>query len=431
LTQSSGNDEGRYHGAMSTPSPVPEQPGEFERIRALESQYLLQNYARYPLLLERGRGCYVYDQSGRRYLDLLTGIGVNALGYAHPRLTKVIREQAGLLLHTSNLYYHSYQGPLAERLAKASGLERTFFCNSGAESMEGAMKMIRAHGRKINPEKYEIVALHNSFHGRTLGALSITGQEKYRKDFEPLLPGARFIPHNDIVALEQTVNERTAGIVLEWIQGEGGIHPISNEFGRKARELADRYDALLVFDEIQCGVGRAGTHFAYQLADPVVLPDIMVAAKPLACGIPLGVIVANEKAAQSIGAGMHGSTFGGGPLACRVAIEFMDILEGLLPHIQQMGGYFRMKLDELAKRYKFIKEVRSRGLMIGVELSIPGKQIVLDAMDAGLLLNCTHDTVLRMLPPYIITEKEIDRGLRILNKVFKAAAKQSAPVEPS
>jgi acetylornithine/succinyldiaminopimelate/putrescine aminotransferase len=227
------------------------------------------------------------------------------------------------------------------------------------------------------------------------------------------------------------VNERTAGIVLEWIQGEGGIHPISDEFGRKARELADRYDALLVFDEIQCGVGRPGTYFAYQQADPVVLPDIMVAAKPLACGIPLGVIVANQRAAQSIGAGMHGSTFGGGPLACRVALEFMDILEGLLPHIQQMGGYFRMKLDELAKRYKFIKEVRSRGLMIGVELSIPGKQIVLDAIDEGLLLNCTHDTVLRMLPPYIITEKEIDRGIRILNKVFKAAAKRSPPVEPS
>jgi predicted acetylornithine/succinylornithine family transaminase len=411
---------------MSTVSTVPELPGTFDRIRALESQYLLQNYARYPLLLERGRGCYVYDASGKRYLDLLAGIGVNALGHAHPRLTKIIREQAGLLLHTSNLYYHQYQGPLAERLAKVSGLERTFFCNSGAESMEGALKMIRSHGRKIHPEKYEIIALHNSFHGRTLGALSITGQEKYRKDFEPLLPGARFVPHNDIVALEQTVNDRTAGIVLEWIQGEGGINPISNEFGRKARELADRYDALLVFDEIQCGVGRPGTYFAYQLADPQVLPDIMVAAKPLACGIPLGVIVANERAAQSIGPGMHGSTFGGGPLACRVAIEFMDILEGLLPHIQQMGGYFRMKLEELAKRHKFIKEVRGRGLMIGVELSIPGKQIVLDAIEQGLLMNCTHDTVLRMLPPYIITEKEIDRGIRILNKVFKTAAKQSS-----
>jgi acetylornithine/N-succinyldiaminopimelate aminotransferase len=410
---------------MSTVSTVPEQPGAFEGIRAQESQYLLQNYARYPLLLERGRGCYVYDESGKRYLDLLTGIGVNALGHAHPRLTKVIREQAGLLLHTSNLYYHQYQGPLAERLAKVSGLERTFFCNSGAESMEGALKMIRSHGRKIHPDKYEMVALHNSFHGRTLGALSITGQEKYRKDFEPLLPGARFVAHNDIAALEQTVNDRTAGIVLEWIQGEGGIHPISNEFARKARELADRYDALLVFDEIQCGVGRPGTYFAYQLADPVVLPDIMVAAKPLGCGIPLGVIVVNERAAQSIGAGMHGSTFGGGPLACRVAIEFLDILESLLPHIQQMGEYFRAKLGELQKRYSFIQEVRGRGLMIGIELTRPGKQIVLDAIEQGLLLNCTHDTVLRLLPPYIITEKEIDRGVRILNKVFKAAAKQS------
>ena len=411
---------------MSTVSPVQETSGTFDQIRALESQYLLQNYARYPLLLERGRGCYVYDQAGKRYLDLLTGIGVNALGHAHPRLTKAIREQAGLLLHTSNLYYHQYQGPLAERLAKVSGLQRTFFCNSGAESMEGALKMIRAHGRKIHHDKYHVVALHNSFHGRTFGALSITGQEKYRKDFEPMLPGAKFIPHNDIVALEQTVNEHTAGIVFEWIQGEGGIHPISNEFARKARELADRYDALLVFDEIQCGVGRTGKHFAYQLADPVVLPDIMVAAKPLACGIPLGVIVANERAAQSIGAGMHGSTFGGGPLACRVAIEFLDILEGLLPNIQQMGEYFRAKLDELKKRYKFIREIRSRGLMIGIELDRPGKQIVLDAMEEGLLLNCTHDTVLRMLPPYIITEKEIDRGVRILSKVLKAAAKQSA-----
>ncbi len=248
---------------------------------------------------QRGRGCYVFDASGKRYLDLLTGIGVNSLGHAHPRLTKVIREQAGLLLHTSNLYYHEYQGPLAERLAKVSGLQRTFFCNSGAETMEGALKMIRSHGRKIHPDKYETVALQNSFHGRTFGALSITGQEKYRKDFEPMLPGARFVPHNDIVALEQTVNERTAGIVIEWIQGEGGIHPISDEFARKARELADRYDALLVFDEIQCGVGRTGSYFAYQTADPVVLPDIMVAAKPLACGIPLGVIVANETRARN------------------------------------------------------------------------------------------------------------------------------------
>ncbi len=410
--------------AMSTVSTVPSEASVLERIQKLESEYLLQNYARYPLVLQRGKGCYVYDPSGQRYLDFIAGIGVNALGHAHPRLVKTIRAQAGLMLHTSNLYYHEYQGPLAERLAKISGLQRTFFCNSGTEAMEGALKMIRSHGRKISTEKYEVISLHNSFHGRTFGSLSITGQEKYRRDFEPLVAGAKFVPANDLTALEQMFSERTAGIVIEWIQGEGGIFPMTTEYARKARELADRFDALLVFDEIQCGVGRVGKYFAYQLADPVVLPDIMVAAKPLACGVPLGVIVANERAAKSIGPGMHGSTFGGGPLACRVAIDFLDILEGLLPHIEQAGAYFRGKLEALRSRFPFIKEVRGRGLMVGMDLSIPGKQIVLDAMADGLLINCTHDTVLRFLPPYIVTEKEIDRAVRILQKALKAAAKR-------
>jgi acetylornithine/N-succinyldiaminopimelate aminotransferase len=415
--------------AMSTASPVPVVPGHDEtgaldRVRALESEYLLQNYARYPLVLDRGKGCYVFDPAGKRYLDFITGIGVNALGHAHPRLVKVIREQAGRLLHSSNLYYNEYQGPLAERLAKASGLQRTFFCNSGAEAMESALKMARAHGHKIHPDKYEIVSLHNSFHGRTLGALSITGQEKYRLDFEPLLPGARFVPMNDKVALEQVVSDKTAGIVIELIQGEGGIFPMSIEYIRKARELADRYNALLVFDEIQCGVGRVGKHFAYQLLDPIVLPDIMAAAKPLACGIPMGVIVANDRAAQSIGSGMHGSTFGGGPLACRVALEFMDILDGLLPHIEEMGLYCRAKLVQLQKQFSFIREVRGQGLMIGVELTFPGKQLVLDAIEQGLLINCTHENVLRFLPPYISTEKEIDRAVAILKRVFKLASKR-------
>ncbi|HTS47820.1 MAG TPA: aspartate aminotransferase family protein [Bryobacteraceae bacterium] len=409
---------------MSTVSPLQPETSALERIQKLESEYLLQNYARYPLLLQRGKGCYVFDASGKRYLDFIAGIGVNALGHAHPRLVKTIRAQAGVLLHTSNLYYHEYQGPLAARLANISGLQRTFFCNSGTEAMEGALKMIRSHGRKISPEKHEVISLHNSFHGRTFGSLSITGQEKYRRDFEPLLPGAKFVPANDITALEQMFSERTAGIVIEWIQGEGGIFPMATEYARKARELADRFDALLVFDEIQCGVGRVGKYFAYQLADPIVLPDIMVAAKPLACGIPLGVIVANERAAKAIGAGMHGSTFGGGPLACRVALDFLDILEGLLPHIDQAGAYFRGKLDALRPRFPFIKEVRGRGLMVGMDLSIPGKQIILDAMQDGLLLNCTHDTVLRFLPPYIVSEKEIDRAVRILQKALKAAAKR-------
>jgi acetylornithine/N-succinyldiaminopimelate aminotransferase len=298
-------------------------------------------------------------------------------------------------------------------------LQRTFFCNSGTEAMECALKMVKAHGSKISPDKYEIVSIENSFHGRTIGAISVTGQPKYRKDFEPLLPGVKFVPANDVVALEQMVCDRTAGILLEGIQGEGGVYPMMPDFVRKSRELCDRYDALLVDDEIQCGVGRTGSYFAYQLLDPVVLPDIMTAAKPLASGIPLGVVVANDRAAQAITPGMHGSTFGGGALACRVALEFLDVLEGLLPSIVNIGGYFRMRLDELARKHAFIKEVRSQGLMIGIELTVPGKQLVVDAMEQGLLINCTHDVVLRFLPPYILTEKDVDRAITILAKIFK------------
>ena len=384
----------------------------------LEREYVLQNYARYPLVLARGKGCYVYDLEGRRYLDFIAGIGVNALGHAHPRILAVIREQAGLLIHTSNLYYNLYQGPLAKRLAEISGLQRTFFANTGTEAMEGALKMVHAHGRAIHPDKYEIVSLENSFHGRTLGALSITGQAKYREPFEPLIPGVKFVPVNDIAALEAAFSERTAGIVLEMIQGEGGIYPLTHEFVVKARELADRYNALLVADEIQCGVGRTGTYFAYQRSHPVILPDVMAAAKPLACGIPLGVIVANERAAAAIKPGMHGSTFGGGALACRVALEFLDVLDELLPSIQRVGGYFHVVLNELARKHGFVKEVRGFGLMLGMELAVPGKQIVLDAMAEGLRINCTHETVLRFLPPYIATEKEVDQAVKTLGKLF-------------
>lgn len=397
-----------------------------EGVQQLEQQYLLQNYARYPLMLTRGRGCYVYDSEGNRYLDLISGIGVNSLGYAHPRITKVIRQQAGLLIHSSNLYYNEYQGRLAERISKASGLQRSFFCNSGAEAMEGGLKMIKAHGHSINPEKFEIIALEGSFHGRTLGALSVTGQPKYRKDFEPLVPGVRFIPRNDETALEQAASDKTAGILLEFIQGEGGIFPMSESFVRKAREVADRHNALLLFDEIQCGVGRPGTYFAYQLVEPQVMPDIMVAAKPMACGLPLGVVTASEKAASVIKPGMHGTTYGGGPLACRVALEFFDILDELLPSIASVGGYFRMKLTELARRHSFVKEIRGQGLMIGVELEFPCKQLVLDGMKEGILFNCTHETVLRFLPPYILTEQDVDRAMTALGKVFKNANNPAA-----
>ena len=390
----------------------------------LEREYLLQNYARYPLALHRGKGCYVYDLEGNRYLDLIAGIGVNSLGHAHPRITKVIRQQAGLLLHTSNLYYHEYQGRLAQRLAKISGLNRSFFCNSGTEAMEGALKMIRAHGSSLSPSKIEIISLDNSFHGRTLGALAITGQPKYRKDFEPLMPGVRFVERNNIAALEAAFSQNTAGIVLEFIQGEGGIYPVSETFARRAHQLAAQHDALLVFDEIQCGVGRPGAYFAYQLLDPPLLPDILIAAKPMGCGLPIGAIVANEKAAATIKPGMHGTTYGGGPLACRVALEFFDILDDLLPSISAVGGYFRMRITELMRKFSFIKEVRGQGLMIGVELEILGKDLVLNGIKQGVLFNCTHENVLRFLPPYILTEQDVDRALTALVKVFRSVPSQ-------
>ena len=385
----------------------------------LERDYLLQNYARYPIVLSRGKGPYVWDTNGKKYLDFLSGIGVNALGHGHPAITRAIADQARKIIHTSNLYYQEYQGPLAQRLAEASGLQRVFFCNSGTEAMEGALKMARSHGTHIAPEKFEIVALENSFHGRTLGALSITGQHKYRKDFEPLLPGIKFVHANDVTALEQVVTEKTAAIVLEVIQGEGGIYPMSRDFVRRARELADRFDALLIFDEIQCGVGRPGAYFGYQLFDPVIMPDVAVMAKPISCGLPLGCILSNERAAKSIASGMHGSTFGGNPIACRVALEFFDILDELMPTIRETGVYFRTKLNELTRKFAVAKEVRGEGLMVGLELTEPGKQVVLDCMAEGLLINCTHDVVLRFLPPYIIGKREVDSAVKTLTKVLR------------
>lgn len=385
----------------------------------LEKEYVLQNYGRHQLVLVRGDGPYMWDADGKRYLDFIAGIGVNALGQNHPRMVHAIADQAATLIHTSNLYFNQYQGPLAKKLAETSGLARTFFANSGTEASEGALKMAKAHGHDRSPEKFELVALENSFHGRSLGALSITGQAKYRQDFEPLIPGVRFVPANDIAALEAAVNDRTAGIFLEWIQGEGGVYPIDTAFARRARELADQHDALLCFDEIQCGVGRTGKYFAYQLADPPVMPDIMTAAKPIACGIPLGVICVNERAAKAIRPGMHGSTFGGNALAARVALEFFDVLETLLPQISRVGNYFRGRLKSLGAKYSFIKDVRGYGLMVGAELAIPGKDLVNKAISEGLLMNCTHDTVLRFLPPFIITEKEVDEAVDILDRVFR------------
>ena len=395
-----------------------------QEVMDLEKEYLLQNYGRYSIVLEHGEGVWLYDLEGKRYLDLISGIGVNSLGHAHPRIMKVIAEQAHLIIHTSNLYYHQYQGPLAKRIAQASGLQRVFFGNTGTEVVEGALKMAKAHGKRISPDKFEIISLENSFHGRSLGALSVTGQSKYRSDFEPLLPGAKFVQKNLCSQLETAFSERTAGMILEVIQGEGGVFPIDDSYLSKARELCDRYDALLIFDETQCGVGRPGTYFAYQKFEKTVLPDVMVAAKPIACGLPLVFIAANERAAAAISPGMHGSTFGGGPLACRVALEFFDVLDELMPQIQRVGGHLRNRMLELKDEFNFITDVRGQGLMVGVELAMQGAPIVQEAMVQGLLINCTHGNVLRFLPPYTITEAEVDTATDILRRIFTAQSRE-------
>jgi predicted acetylornithine/succinylornithine family transaminase len=399
---------------------VPTAAGEaMQQIIDLEKTYLFQNDARYPLALKRGKGCWLYDLGGKRYLDLISGIGVNALGHAHPRITRVIRDQAAQLIHSSNLYYHEYQGRLAKKLAETSGLQRVFFCNSGTEAMEAAIKILHAHGKKTRADKYEIVALENSFHGRTVGALALTGQPKYRADFEPLMPGVKHVSLCDEAAFEAAVTERTAGIVVETIQGEGGIYPISEQWLRKARALADTHNALLVFDEIQCGIGRPGTHFAYQLHQPAVMPDVVTMAKPIACGLPLGAVVANEKAATAIAPGMHGTTFGGGALACRVALEFYDILDEIMPQMRKVSAQLFEGLNELKRKHAMVKDVRGAGLMIGVEIEFPCKHFVQMGMEQGMLFNVTHETVVRLLPPYILSEKEADRALHGLARIFR------------
>jgi acetylornithine aminotransferase/acetylornithine/N-succinyldiaminopimelate aminotransferase len=384
----------------------------------LEKQYLLQTYGRYPLVLERGKGVWVWDHQGKRYLDLIAGIGVNMLGHDHPRVVRVIREQCRKGIHFSNLYYHLYQGPLAERLSKLSGMNRAFICNSGTEAWEGALKLARAYTLKISPEKYRFVSLDNSFHGRTIGAVATTGQEKYRKPYEPLLAGVEFIPFNDVAALRAKVNASTCAVMVEVIQGEGGISEVSHDFLTAARQLCDQHNAVLICDEIQCGLGRTGKWFAYQRHG--ILPDIVTVSKPLAAGFPLGAFLAVDKVAAAFSPGMHGSTFGGGPLGCRLALEFLDIVskQKLLGHITRMGAYFHKKLEALKRKHPVIQEVRGRGLMLAADLNVPARPFVDRAMANGLLINSTHDTVLRFLPAYIIQKPQIDLAAEILDEIL-------------
>src|SRR5881628_812202 len=400
------------------------RPGTLEQIADLERQYLLQTYNRYPIVLSRGKGVFLFDIDGKRYLDFVSGLGVNALGHAHPRIVKTIRDQSAKLIHVSNLYYHEYQGPLAEKLCGLSGLPRAFFSNSGTEAIEGSIKLARLAGHRTGGEsKSRLVALQGSYHGRTFGAMSLTGQEKYRKGFEPLLDDVKFVPQNNIEALRAAVDENTCAIVLEPIFGEGGVYECSVDFLQECRAVADHHRAALIFDEIQCGLGRTGNIFAFQTFG--VKPDIVAIAKPIAAGLPLGAFLAREEFASAISVGQHGTTFGGGPLACRVALEYLAVLEEekLLENVARVGQYLRKQLTSLGERFAAVREVRGRGFIHGLELDIPARPIVEQALGEGVLFNSTQDTVLRFLPPFLLQEKHVDKGVRVLKKLLGKAKK--------
>lgn len=398
--------------------------------RADEARHLMNTYKRPPIVFTRGRGCRVYDSNGLEYLDFLGGIAVNALGHAHPRLVRTIRREAGRVIHTSNLFHNPYQGPLAKKLAKWSGLDRVFFTNSGTEAIDGALKLARAYanakpssdGSGASAKKTRILALENSFHGRTFGAVSITYPAKYRVPFAPLVPGAEFVKFNDVAYLERKFDDSVCALVMETIQGEGGIFPVSREFWQRARELATEHDAALIADEIQCGLGRTGRCFAYQAFGS--LPDAVTIAKPLAGGLPLGAFIANEKFAAAFTPGMHGTTFGGGPLVCAAALEFLTVVEeeNLLANIRERGAELRAGIEKLAGKFDFIREVRGEGLMIGVDLSVDGAPFIAEALRSRLIMNCTHEHILRLLPAFIIKRRDVAEFL----KKFEAVLAQTA-----
>ena len=389
-------------------------------------RYLMNTYKRPPLVFVKGKGCYLYDDRDCEYLDFLGGIAVNALGYSHPRLVRVIRREAARATHLSNLFHNEFQGPLARTLAKISKMDRVFFTNSGSEAVEAALKLARIHARQqggSDGSKTRILALENSFHGRTFGALSITSAEKYRTPFAPLVPGVEFVRFNDVADLEAKFDSSVCAIVVEPVQGEGGIHAVSDAFWTRARELATRHDAALVADEIQCGLGRTGRYFAYQRFGPrraAALPDMVVVAKPLGGGLPLGALLARESFAAAFSPGLHGSTFGGGPLVCAVALEFLSVLEedNLLENVLARGEQIREGLEQLKSQFDFIREIRGEGLMWGLELSVPGTPYVAEALHRGLVINCTHDYTLRFLPPFVAGVRQVREFLNKLEIVL-------------
>ena len=392
-----------------------------EQIFAKDKAAYLPVFSRYDIVLDHGEGAYVYDSSGKKYIDFLAGIAVNVLGHAHPALVRAVTEQAKKMIHCSNLYYTQAQADAAARLAKLSGLGKVFFGNSGAEANEGAIKLARKHAWRRDPEKIEIITAYHSFHGRTLASLTATGQPHYHEGFGPLPGGFSYVDYGDGDALEKKMSEKTCAVMLETIQGEGGVHVPPPGYLERARDLCDKYDACLILDEIQCGMGRTGTFFAYEQFG--IKPDIVTLAKGLAGGVPIGAFIASDEVAAAFAPGDHGSTFGGNPLACAAALAVLDEMEKpeFLPHVAKVGAYFQDQLGALREKYpRLITEVRGRGLMLGAQLAQPGRAIVNDCLTRGAIINCTAGDVLRFVPPLIVTEEEVDEMIAILDKVLSS-----------
>jgi acetylornithine/N-succinyldiaminopimelate aminotransferase len=397
---------------------------KLEKIKAAEARLLVPTYDRNPLLFTGGEGVYVIDEQGERYLDLLSGIGVNALGYANPVIENAIARQSKKLIHISNLYFHEGQAELALRLTELTGMDRAFFCNSGTEAWEGAMKLARAHAGILRSEGKEIgtkfLALEHSFHGRTFGSMATTHKAKYREPFGPVVPGVEFVKLNDVADLRAKFSNEVCAVMVEAIQGEGGIRPLTQEFFAEARKLANSTGALLIVDEIQAGMGRTGKWCAYQHYG--IQPDITTLAKPLAGGLPLGAILCTENVSRSFHAGVHGTTFGGGPLACAVGIAVVDAMEkdGLLDKVTATGDYFMDKLRGLAQKHEALVEVRGKGLMIAAELDNAdlAKKTVAEMLKRKILINCTSDTVLRFLPPFILERAHVDVAIAALDEIL-------------
>ena len=380
---------------------------------------VMKTYGRYPIVAERGAGCRLWDVDGRAYLDFLAGVAVNNLGHCHPKVVKALQEQAGRLLHCSNFYHIPQQIELAEWLCAHSFAERVFFCNSGAEANEAAMKLARKHSREsFGEDRFEIITALASFHGRTIGAISATGQHKVRVGFDPVVPGFRYVPFGDIDALRKEVSPRTCAIMLEPVQGEGGVNVPPPGYLKAGNELCNANDLLLIFDEVQVGCGRTGNLWAYEHEG--INPDIMTLAKALAGGAPIGALLTTGTLAERLGPGSHGSTFGGNPLVCAAALAAMRAIteDGILEHCRMMGIYLKEQLEQLRDSYDFIREVRGRGLIIGMELAIEGGDLVKAAMERGLLINCTVGNVLRFVPPLIVTEAEVDEAVAILDDIL-------------